>query len=111
MVEHKNEKNVYQFLYGTCPDMESAKAIASALLQQKLVACVNLLPGMLSLYRWQGEMEEASEIVFIAKSRAACWEDLSRLYCELHPYEEPALVALDIKNGLPGYLSWIDHET
>jgi len=76
-----------------------------------LVACVNLLPGMVSLYHWKDKLEEASEVVFIAKSRADCWDDLAALYTDLHPYDEPALVALDMADGLPGYLRWIDEET
>lgn len=111
MQEQKKAKNRYQWLYGTCPDMETARAIASQLLDRRLVACVNLLPGMVSLYHWQGKMEEASEVVFIAKSRRVCWAELSELYTRLHPYEEPSLVALDVSDGLPGYLGWIDAET
>lgn len=111
MEKHKKAKKVYQLLYGTCPDMESARAIASRLLEQRLVACVNLLPSMTSLYRWQGKVEEDSEIVFIAKSHKDCWAELSALYTRMHPYEEPALIALELSDGLPGYLGWLDMET
>ena len=111
MQEQKKNNNDYQLLYGTCPDMECARMIATVLLERRLVACVNILPGMTSLFHWQGEIEEASEVVFIAKALRACWSDLSRVYTELHPYEEPALVALDLSDGLPGFLRWIAEET
>ena len=95
------------FLYGTCPDEVCAKQIAAALVQSKLVACVNILPGMTSLYHWQGKVEEASEVIFIAKAKRQHFEEVAREFTRLHPYDEPALVMLDVENGLPGYLSWI----
>ena len=98
-------------VYGTCPDAECAKAIAKLLLERRLVACVNILPGMMSLYRWQGSVEEDSEVVFVAKTRQTCWPALSECFASLHPYDEPALVALPVSAGLPGFLSWIAKET
>ena len=109
MTEPKSPQFV--LLYGTCPDMDCAKSIAKALLDQKLVACVNLLPGMMSLYTWQGEMEEGTEIVFIAKTRAELWGAVSSLFAKMHPYEEPALLSLPVSAGLPGFLGWIADET
>lgn len=97
-------------VYGTCPDMDNARAIAKVLLAEKLVACVNILPGMVSLYRWQGAIEEGQEVVFIAKTTRDCWEEASKTFSDLHPYEVPALVALDITSGLPPFLEWIGQE-
>lgn len=98
-------------VYGTCPSLEVAKKLAKAMLEARLVACVNLLPGMLSLYRWQGVMEEESEILLLAKTQGACLEPLKSLYAELHPYDEPALVVLPVTDGLEGFLGWVAGET
>lgn len=108
MSAKKSDKLDKQLFYGTCPDMTSAKMLSRALLGAKLVACVNLVPGVCSLYHWEREVQEDSEVVFLAKASVATWEQASRLFCELHPYDEPAFVAFDIASGLPGYLSWIE---
>lgn len=108
-MDEKNSDIV--MVYGTCPSMEVAKMLAKAMLEARLVACVNLLPGMVSLYRWQGEMEEASEILLLAKTRNACLAPLKRLFAERHPYDEPALVALSVTDGLEGFLGWVAAET
>ena len=110
MKDKKECKKAYQIFYGTCPDMDVAKEIARALLDASLVACVNLLPNMTSLYHWQGVVEMDSEVVFIAKSSEAHWQAASELFASLHPYDEPALVALDLQSGLAGYLGWMDQE-
>ena len=104
-------KNQTVLLYGTCSDMESGRDIARSLLQARLVACVNLLPGATSLYRWQGAVQEGAEVLFIAKSAKSCWPEASKLFARLHPYDEPALVQLEIADGLAGFLDWIAGET
>ena len=95
------------FLYGTCPDEACAKQIGASLVRLQLVACVNILPGMTSLYRWEGKVEEASEVVFIAKAKREHYDEIAQRFSKLHPYDEPALVVLDVDDGLPGYLSWV----
>ncbi|SNY94158.1 divalent cation tolerance protein [Cohaesibacter sp. ES.047] len=99
------------FVYGTCPDAEVGKAIARALLDARLVACVNLLPGMISLFRWDGKVEEAAEVAFIAKTSKSRMPAVKALFEKHHPYEEPALIALPVADGLPGFLSWVISET
>ena len=81
------------------------------MLEAHLVACVNILPGMVSLYQWEGKMEESCEVAFIAKSTSKAWEGASLLFRSMHPYEEPALVALPVTHGLPGFIEWIRGET
>lgn len=98
-------------LYGTCPDVEAARLIARSMLDAHLVACVNILPGMVSLYQWQGQMEQADEVAFIAKSTRGAWEKASALFQSQHPYEEPALVAVPLSDGLPGFMDWVRSET
>ena len=94
-----------------CPDEECANAIALALVEEKLAACVNLLPRIQSVYRWQGAVESASEIPLLIKSTAANYAALEAKIRELHPYELPEIVALDVARGLPDYLNWVAGET
>lgn len=104
------EKSVHEgflLLYGTCPDMETARDIGKKLVEEGLVACVNMMPACHSIYVWQGAVEESEEVVLIGKTTASNWRKLEATYQKLHPYDEPALVGLDISHGLPGFLGWI----
>ena len=94
-----------------CPDEEVANAIALALVEEKLAACVNLLPRVQSIYRWQGAVESASEIPLLIKTTAACYAALESRICELHPYAVPEIIAVPISRGLPAYLNWLAAET
>jgi periplasmic divalent cation tolerance protein len=94
-----------------CPDEESANAIALAVVEEKLAACVNILPRVQSIYRWQGAVESASEIPLLIKSTAANYPALEKRIAELHPYDVPEIVALPITHGLPAYLNWLAAET
>jgi periplasmic divalent cation tolerance protein len=95
----------------TCPDAASAARIADALVGERLAACVNVLPGLQSVYRWQGQVERASEVLLLIKTTRARLEALSARLVELHPYELPEVLAVDIAGGLPAYLAWIEHAT
>ena len=95
----------------TCPDAATAARIASALVDDRLAACVNVLPGVESVYRWQGRVERASEVLLLIKSTRERLPALTARVVELHPYELPELVAVDIAGGLPGYLAWIADAT
>jgi periplasmic divalent cation tolerance protein len=94
-----------------CPDEDSANSIALALVESRLAACVNILPRMQSIYRWQGNIESAPEILLLIKSTAAAYPALESRIRELHPYEVPEIVALPIDRGLPEYLNWVAVET
>lgn len=94
-----------------CPDEEVANAIALALVEEKLAACVNLLPRVQSVYRWQGAVESASEIPLLIKTTAACYPALETRIRDLHPYEVPEIIAVPITHGLPAYLNWLAGET
>jgi periplasmic divalent cation tolerance protein len=93
--------------YITTPDIDTARRIGATLVEEGLAACVNILPGMESIYRWQGRVERAQEVVLIAKCREAGVDSLSRRVLALHPYETPCLVTLPIAGGLPAYLAWL----
>lgn len=94
-----------------CPDEAMANAIALALVEEKLAACVNLLPRVQSIYRWQGKIDSASEIPLLIKSTANAYPALEKRLRELHPYEVPEIVAWPISQGLPAYLNWLAEET
>jgi len=94
--------------YCTCPDGDSARAIANALVDEGLAACVGILPGVQSVYRWQGRRESAREHLLTIKTRRDAYAALERAIVALHPYELPEIIAVPITQGLAGYLAWID---
>ncbi len=95
----------------TCPDRATAHAIAETLVEGRLAACVNILPGATSVYRWQGKIESATEVLLLIKTRQPRYAGLEAAIRERHPYELPEIVAVPIDNGLPGYLNWIEECT
>jgi periplasmic divalent cation tolerance protein len=95
----------------TCPDRPGAEAIAQALVEERLAACVNLLPGVTSIYRWDGGVERAEEVQLLIKTTAARLPALAERLRALHPYDVPELIALEAVGGLSEYLNWIAAET
>lgn len=95
----------------TCGSFEEARAIAEALVGAQLAACVNIVPGVTSIYRWKGVVEQASELLLVIKSTAELMPQLIGKLRELHSYQTPELIALPIAGGLPDYLAWIGAET
>ena len=95
----------------TCPDDETAAWIARTLVEDKLAACVNRVPGIASTYRWQGEIRQDTEVLLVIKTTRERFDDLRQRLAEMHPYEVPELVAFDIAEGLPAYLEWLVRET
>lgn len=98
-------------IYATCPDIGVAEAIGASLVRQQLVACVNILPGMISIYRWKGGIEQDSEVSMIAKTRADLVEAVTAAIVAEHPYETPAVVAVPVSGGSGPFLDWIRTET
>lgn len=114
--ERVNEMTVDQscaaaIVYSTCPDAQTARDIGRALVVAKLAACVNILPGMTSIYQWDGEVSTDDEVVMIIKTRKALVEKVIAEASAQHPYDTPAFLALDVVVGAPAYLSWIMSET
>ncbi len=93
----------------TCETEEQARAIARGLVEKRLAACVNILAGAQSIYRWKGEVEEAAELLLIIKSRRDLFPALRLELARLHSYEVPEIVAFPIVDGSEEYLSWLDH--
>ena len=91
----------------TCPDQASALRIAAALVEQRLAACVNVLPGVHSVYRWHDAVEHADEVLLLVKTTRAALPALQSRLQALHPYELPELIAVESAGGLPAYLGWI----
>lgn len=93
------------------PDHDAALKLARTLVQRRLAACVNVLGGCASVYRWEGEIEEAAEVPVLVKTRASRYAEVEAAIRELHPYELPEVVAVPIVRGLPEYLDWVAEET
>jgi periplasmic divalent cation tolerance protein len=89
----------------TFPNIEQARQIGAALVETQVAACVNLLPGAESIYRWEGKVETASEVVAIIKT--ANYPALEAAILKLHPYDGPEILALEVAAGLQRYLDWI----
>jgi periplasmic divalent cation tolerance protein len=98
-------------VYATFPSREVAERIGGKLVEESLAACVNILPGMVSIYIWEGKRQQDEECAMIIKSRATLAAPIIRTVRSLHPYENPALVVLDIAGGAPPFLDWIMNQT
>ncbi len=95
-------------VFTTFANEDDAARVVKALVEERLAACGNLLPGARSLYRWQGEVADAREVVVLLKTRKQDWTALlSRLH-ELHPYDTPECVAVRIAAGAPKYMAWLE---
>jgi periplasmic divalent cation tolerance protein len=93
------------------PDMPAAQALAHTLVDQRLAACVNCLPAVKSVYRWQDAIEEADEVTVFIKTVASRYTELEAAIRLSHPYQLPEIVALSVAAGLPPYLDWVVQET
>ena len=92
------------------PDAALAQQIAETLVGEQLAACVNIMTPCRSVYRWQGKLENASEVPLQIKTTAAAYPALQARLLQLHPYEVPEIVALPLAAGLPAYLTWVAAE-
>src|SRR5215211_7930398 len=98
-------------VYTTYPSLVEAEKAGSAIVAQRLAACVNILPGMISHYWWQGKIERGEEIVMIVKTRAALAEAVGNAVKDSHSYTTPAIAVLPVTGGDSAYLGWIVAET
>ena len=93
--------------YSTCPDPETARQLAERLVGESLAACVNCLPGVTSVYRWEGRVTADSETLLLIKTTAERFEALKARLLELHPYQLPELIAVPVERGHEAYLAWV----
>jgi periplasmic divalent cation tolerance protein len=94
-------------VFTTFPDQETARRIVRTLVDERLIACGNLVPGVESIYRWKGDVETANEVFAVLKTEQARYVGLEGRLKELHPYEVPECIMLRVRDGLPDYLRWL----
>ncbi len=92
----------------TAPDVKTARALARAALEARLVACINLVPRIESHYWWQGKIESGTEVLLVMKTRTVRLTALERLIVAAHPYDTPEFVVLPISRGNKRYLDWVE---
>ena len=99
------------FVYTTYPSIVEAEQAGRAIVERRIAACVNILPGMISHYRWQGAIERAEEVVMIIKTRASLAEAVRDAVKQMHSYTTPAVLFLPLEGGDSAYLGWLMQET
>ncbi len=95
----------------TAPNLECAESLARALVEERLAACANVVPGIRSFYRWEGEVQDDPEVLLIVKTRADRCSALAARVDELHPYELPEVLDLPAAGGSRAYLDWVRTES
>jgi periplasmic divalent cation tolerance protein len=98
-------------LFSTVESNQQAERIASKVVAEHLAACVNILPGVSSFYRWKGEIQQTQESLLILKTPTDRVRDLMDRVKELHPYEVPEIISISVEEGYQPYLNWIQAET
>lgn len=96
-----------RLVFCTFPDLDTARRIGSQLVEEKLAACLNLLPGVESIYRWQGQVESAGEVLGLLKTTASILPALEARLAALHPYEVPEIIALEPASVSAPYARWV----
>lgn len=100
-----NEK--YQLVFCSCPNQETALALANEVIESKLAACVNIIPEMTSVYTWENKKETSKEVLLMIKTTESAYAILEAVLTAAHPYECPEVIAIPIEQGFKGYLQWI----
>lgn len=104
-------RGTLRVVLSTAPDTEAAKSIARTLVEERIVACVNIVSGVHSVYRWQGKIEESGEVLLVMKTVQDRLSALVSRVKELHPYSVPEVLALPVDAALPAYAAWVADET
>jgi periplasmic divalent cation tolerance protein len=100
-----------RLVLSTCPDAETATRMARVLVDERLAACVSALPGVVSTYRWQGKVEQATEVQLLIKTSPDRLDALTARLRELHPYELPEVLVVETAGGLAAYADWVADQT
>ena len=95
----------------TCPTHSTATVIATALLEERITACVNQVPGIKSMYRWEGRVEHDDEVLLLIKTTSQMFPRLEEIVGKLHPYELPEIIGVPLSAGSEAYLNWIKSAT
>jgi periplasmic divalent cation tolerance protein len=98
----------YQIALCSCPDQESAEMVANHLIDRRLAACVNIVPNIMSVYRWKGKVESANEVLLVIKTMSRAWDELEKTITQHHPNELPEIITVPITSGLDSYLNWMN---
>jgi periplasmic divalent cation tolerance protein len=102
---------MYQIIFCTCPSDEIAKLIATTLVKNKLAACVNIIPNVMSIYQWDKQVMCDSEVKLVIKSTEKLFPLIASSIKALHPYDTPEIIAMNIQQGNEEYLHWINEST
>jgi len=105
-----NEDRVV-LIYTTLPTLDDARRVGEALVAAKLAACVNILAGCTSIYRWQGSIETAAEVPLLIKTSSSAYPQLEEIIRANHPYELPEILSIPVGGGSPAYLDWVATES
>ncbi|MCD4691286.1 MAG: divalent-cation tolerance protein CutA [Calditrichales bacterium] len=100
-------KQKHIIIFSTIPSSETAEAIANYLVNEKLAACCNILPGITSIYYWQDKIECDKELLLMIKTIEENYKQIENIIKDKHPYKVPEIISFNIKQGLPEYLNWI----
>ncbi|XP_018650040.1 divalent cation tolerance cuta-related [Schistosoma mansoni] len=106
-----SKTSMYSVALITCPNSTVAETIADTLVSRKLAACVNIIPSIKSVYVWEGKVERSDELLLMAKTQSKLVPSLTEVVKEIHPYECPEIISLNIEGGYPPYLKWIMDST
>ena len=103
--------SVHVMAVSTVPSLDVGRKLVRQLVERRLIACGNVLPGATSIYRWKDAIEETPEAVILMKTRVEKWEELTQVFPALHPYDVPELIMVPIMGGHQPYLDWLSAET
>ena len=106
----KTDRSNTLVAFCTCPSASVAEQLARLVVEQRAAACVNIIPGIRSVYRWQGQITVDEECLLLIKTTDVGFTELTALINEAHPYELPEVIAVTIEQGLPAYLKWIEEQ-
>ena len=95
-------------VFCTCPDRDTGGRLAGAAVKKRVAACVNMVPGVVSVYEWEGEVEREEEVLLVAKTTQEAFSALETLWEKMHPYELPEIIAVRVEDGSEPYLQWIN---
>ncbi|MCX5794071.1 MAG: divalent-cation tolerance protein CutA [Elusimicrobia bacterium] len=105
------EASQFRVLFVTVPDAKLADVIAGGLVDRKLAACVNIIPGVTSVYRWEDKIQKDSEVLLLIKTRTGALDEVTQFIKEKHTAEVPEIISLPITEGNPSYLEWLGANT